>query len=278
MTESDTLIHQTLHGYREGHRLLAASTTMPPKSEQLMAVLSDLSGHVVVRHFDEYLTGYPLPEFGAYALAKTWYAPEMPRPGCVWTHTLLIPFARLGRAQSLHIFVRLFARPHPDDYNWFTIPLEAKNENDQFDHAASDRNIASQVGGVLRKLYESPDQPILVPIGSPEKAEWSFLEIWSQQWPRLRRTFTFCTGSISGRRVDGRWFDLQGVPENRIDDLLRANNNAVIAKLAQGNPVVKKNTGAKWRSMTLYFLRSDCGNFCLNSLRKPGVVAEISFR
>ena len=260
MTDSDTFIHQTLHGYREGHRLLAASTTLPPRSEQLLAVLSDLSGHVIVRHFGEYLTGYPLPEFGVYALAKTWYAPEMPRPGCVWTHTLLIPFEKLGRAQSLHIFASLFVRPHSDDFNSFTIPLREKSENDKLAHTTGDRSIASQVGGVLRKLYESPDQPILVPIGSPEKAEWSFLEIWSQQWPRLRRTFTFCTGAISSRQVDGRWFDLQGVPEKRIDDLLRTNNNAVIAKLGTGQSGHQKE---HWCQMAI-----DDLVFSTNGLRK----------
>ena len=39
----------------------------------------------VVKGFDQYVTGYPLDSINAYALAMTWYAPEMPRPGCVWT-------------------------------------------------------------------------------------------------------------------------------------------------------------------------------------------------
>ena len=88
-----------------------------------------------------------------------------------------------------------------------------------------------KVGDVLRMLYESPDEAILLPVGAATLAENVFLEIWSQQWPRLRRSFTFCTGSISVRRMDGRCFDLQAVPEKRIDDVARTTSNSVVAKL-----------------------------------------------
>ena len=231
MVERGPLIQQTLHGYLDGHRLLATSTALPTRSEQAMVVLSDLSGHGVVRHFDEYVTGYPLPEIGAYALAKTWYAPEMPRPGCVWTHTLLIPFAALASVQSLYCFVRLFVRPHAGDFNLYNHALHVGTIKDPFERAKSPHAITGHVGNVLCKLYESPNQPVLVPIGSPTIAERPFFDIWSQQWPRLRRAFTFCTGAISGRRLDGRWFDLQGVPRKRIDDILRTSDNAIVANL-----------------------------------------------
>ena len=44
----------------------------------------------MVPGFESYLTAYPLPRSSLVAFARTWTAPEMPRPGCVWTHTLLI--------------------------------------------------------------------------------------------------------------------------------------------------------------------------------------------
>src|SRR4051812_5480513 len=84
------LVHQTLHGYSEGHRLLAASVALPDDAQHLMLRMSDLSGPQVIQGFEEYLTGYPVPSLSAYAFAKTWYADEMRRPGCVWTHTLLL--------------------------------------------------------------------------------------------------------------------------------------------------------------------------------------------
>ena len=231
MAEHDTLIHQTLHGYLDGHRLLAASTALPTRSEQTMVILSDLSGHGVMRHFDEYVTGYPLPEIGAYALAKTWHASEMPRPGCVWTHTLLIPFVGLGSVQSLHSFVRLFVRPHANEINLFNNPVQMSTMKEPSESIGSAHAITECVGNVLCKLYESPNQPVVVPVAAPTIAEHPFFDIWSQQWPRLRRTFTFCTGAISGRRLDGHWFDLQGVPRKKIDDFLRTNDCAIVANL-----------------------------------------------
>ena len=38
------------------------------------------------------------------------------------------------------------------------------------------------------------------------------LSLWEQQWPRLRRTFRFCTLAFGDRSVDGAPFDLQFVP------------------------------------------------------------------
>src|SRR5882672_629479 len=84
-------IQQTLHGYSEGHRLLDGSIKFTDELARIVLRMSDLSGSNVVNGFEEYVTGYPLAALGFYALAKTWYAAEMPRPGCVWTHTLFIP-------------------------------------------------------------------------------------------------------------------------------------------------------------------------------------------
>src|SRR5207249_9285845 len=81
------LLHQLLHGYADGHRLIEGSFKPQGDLTRLMLRMSDLSGSSMVSGFEEYLTGYPLISNDAYALAKTWYAPEMPRPGCVWTHT-----------------------------------------------------------------------------------------------------------------------------------------------------------------------------------------------
>ena len=211
-----------------------------------MAVLSDLSGHGLVRGFNEYLTGYPLADLGAYALAKTWYAPEMPRPGCVWTHTLLIPFAILGSAQSLQRFIRLFVRPMVNEYSEFGNPLHVRIDVEYMDDDVRPEHTVVNVGDILRKLYESPDKAILVPVRVATLTENMFLEIWSQQWPRLRRSFTFCTGSISGRRKDGRWFDLQAVPERRIDDVTRTTSDSVVAKFQVQRSTME--VGEWWRA------------------------------
>ena len=104
-------IEQTLHGYADGHRLLAGSIELPRQEKHLMLGLSDMSGRSMVSGFEEYITGYPLADGGYYAFARTWYAPEKERPGCVWTHSLLISEGQLGRIRDLGTLRRLFRRP-----------------------------------------------------------------------------------------------------------------------------------------------------------------------
>ena len=104
MKNENLLIEQALHGYVNGHHLLAFSNVFSDKSQRLMDILSDLSGPEVKEGFTEYITGYPLYEDKYYAIAKTWYAPEMKRPGCVWTHTLLIDFKDLNKIREHYDF------------------------------------------------------------------------------------------------------------------------------------------------------------------------------
>ena len=81
------LIEQLLHGYNNGHHLIAGSVNLPLKDTDRMSYLSDWSGYVNPYDKDTcYITAYPLEESGYYVIAKSWYAEEMSRPGCVWTH------------------------------------------------------------------------------------------------------------------------------------------------------------------------------------------------
>ena len=83
-------LHQTLHGYNCGHHLLASSIKLSDKSMRKMEKMSDLSGNIMIEGFEQYYTGYYLADENYYVVACTWYASEMNRPGCVWTHSLLI--------------------------------------------------------------------------------------------------------------------------------------------------------------------------------------------
>ena len=104
-------VHQCLHGYVDGHRLIACSTTLKPRDLKTMLILSDSSGPGAMMDDAGYLTGYPLPESGFYALARTWAATEISRPGCVWTHTILVDFADLALVSSMDHFMLEFRRP-----------------------------------------------------------------------------------------------------------------------------------------------------------------------
>ena len=64
-------LQQALHGYADGHRQLALSTTLKPRDQKALLALSDISGPGARLDDDGYLTGYPLLESGFYALART---------------------------------------------------------------------------------------------------------------------------------------------------------------------------------------------------------------
>ena len=104
-------LHQALHGYVDGHCQLALSASLKARDQKRLLALSDLSGPGAYVEEDGYLTGYPLLESGVFALGRTWPAPEMPRPGCVWTHTLLISFTDLAALNNLTALLSMFRRP-----------------------------------------------------------------------------------------------------------------------------------------------------------------------
>lgn len=206
-------IQQTLHGYADGHRLLESSWTLPREVERTVLVLSDMSGPSMLRGFESYLTGYSFPNTGIYALARTWYAAEMPRPGCVWTHTLFIEHPDLARIRDLRTLARLFCRPE-NEASWpgYRTPLTLfallpyENNGDQ------DSSLEIAAAATYTALYGSPDFPIYIPADNSTHYEQLILRIWTQQWPRLRRGFRFCTGSLANRIIDNKVFDVQVVP------------------------------------------------------------------
>jgi hypothetical protein len=208
---------QTLHGYAEGHRLLAASTRLSKAAMHTMLVLSDLSGSNPVPGFEDYLTGYPIPDERFYALARTWYAHEMERPGCVWTHTLLIRDEDLADIPSLGVLLSLFHRPShllsKAQYEGQIYLDDLAANPDLMLSSLPMRFSISFLRCLVGLLYALPDPPPVFLV-SDSAAEYESLiaSLWSQQWPGLRSRFTFCSGSLSHRTVGERGFDLQVIP------------------------------------------------------------------
>ena len=101
-------INQTVHGYENGHSLLASSIDLPNEVRRKMLPITDMSGNSMIDGFEEYITAYPLRTINAFAIGKTWYANEMARPGCVWTHTLIISFVDLPLLLDIETIFSLF--------------------------------------------------------------------------------------------------------------------------------------------------------------------------
>ncbi|OJW12786.1 hypothetical protein [Mucilaginibacter sp. 44-25] len=213
-------IQQCLHGYAHGHQILASSTDLAPGARRTLLFQSDLSGAKTNSGFETYLTSYPLNDSIFFVLAKTWYASEMPRPGCVWTHSLLIELADLGKIPELKSLLKLFRRPELNNYRFYDQNLEIESEE-----LLSDLNEirSNEYNAIAKTVYGFPDKCIIIDANSSETYESAIVELWSDQWPRLRRNFTFCTGALSLKSVGNNLFDLQVIPSKNRASIIRDN-------------------------------------------------------
>jgi hypothetical protein len=203
-------VQQTLHGYGDGHRLLAGSASLPAQDVRTMLVLSDVSGSSTHLPKSGYLTGYPLSNSGKFVLARTWPAPEMSRPGCVWTHSLVIDFADLATLQSASDLTALFRRPHGEPSGLYEKSAEIRPSTIAQPPVVSQPSAAA---ALLGALYGKPRQKVVAQY-SGEHDEILMLALWMQQWPRLRRSFRFCSFSAADRSTSSDVFDLQLVEKS----------------------------------------------------------------
>ena len=180
-------IDQALFGYRNGHHLLATSSNIVPRELERLLVLSDIAPNAPFSGAEGYWTGSPLPDSGRYALIRTWPAAEMPRPGCVWSHVLILSTALIEKAWDIKSLANMFVRPD----------LEEGLARYQRDLAilqpepALDSSSDSTFGSVLRAVYG--EQQGSLRITSMASVGEALLSAWSQQWPELRSVFRFRT-------------------------------------------------------------------------------------
>lgn len=211
-------IHQTLHGYSDGHQLISSSVNLSSQSERVMAILSDLSGSEIDNNFTEYYTGYFLYEEKYYVLSKTWYANEMKRPGCVWTHSLLIKELDLQVLQYFGLVGSLFTRPKNtfEEYNNSIFFDKQKCDNETVDY--------EKLRFVVWSMYNF-SQPVIISAKKESLFSNEILYLWQLFAGDFLKYFTFCTGSLSGRKIYDISFDLQVVPENLARGIARSVDN-----------------------------------------------------
>lgn len=177
-----------LFGYSDGHRLIASSTKLSEDIISFLLPLSDLSPGVTVTRENGYWTGVPLKAEKLYALMYTWGAPEMPRPGCVWTQVLLLPFSDISRFSNLSSLRQYFKTIEPNIHSiFYENPVEIHNFELQEFHQNLFLDLKRSTS-ILRSIYSNNSYDVIGQLGEYDD---ELFAVWSQQWPKLRRSFSF---------------------------------------------------------------------------------------
>ncbi|EMS72690.1 hypothetical protein [Ruminiclostridium cellobioparum] len=220
-------IHQAIWGYSSGHHLLASSGSLSNQSIKMLEPLTDLSGSEMVSAFDGYLTGCPLQSDNYYALSKTWYAQEMSRPGCVWTHTLLLEYSSITDLRTID-FESLFQRPNSNEVGWkdrYSKPIyvlpQSKNE------IISDSDVCeSALNMFLLMTYHL--EPIIIAATNVKFFNKALELLIVEAGLDFFSDISFCTGSFSNRALNRVQLDLQIVPANLSKLVSRTNQKGVM--------------------------------------------------
>jgi GTPase-associated protein 1, N-terminal domain type 1 len=190
------VVDQFLHGYSNGHRLLASSRRPEPELASLLLSHSDAPAAADT----SLLASLPLPRDGAWALSCVWAAEEIERPGSVWTHTLLLDRKALGELRGAEGLLRAFRRPSfEDDLQTYREALRI--DQDSLDLASNaDLSLAPSI---VLATYGWPGRSTAVITEDLESAARVLMAVWQRQWPALRAEFRFRTRQRLGEEESG---------------------------------------------------------------------------
>ena len=196
-------LDQTLHGYANGHQLIVSSMDLNTEDKRLMDELSDLSGICEENYFVDYYTGYPIASGKKYVIAKTWYAYEKQRPGCVWTHSLVLNTEDIGKISSMKSFEKLFRRPMGNMNEVYGTTIKYQNVGEdiltQYDN--------EKMQYVIYTLFSStkPRYVRASQVCLNEELLFMLKNLPSQ----LLCQFSFCTMSYDTRKIENEEFSYQ---------------------------------------------------------------------
>lgn len=251
------IIQQALFGYDGGHRLLASSCPLSTRTLKILEPLSDLSGAEMQVGFEKYITGYPLNEDGYYAINATWYAGEMNRPGCVWTHSLLIAMENISELASCFNLDDYFLRPDLTDklVSQYSKPLV-------IEECINTKNLLSYdqktMMAMVLEAVLSENSPAFIEAESSNQFNIILPFLFLKLGDLFFKQISFCTGSLSSRSIQNKSLDFQiiplytgrgvmrKVPDARIIELNDKSNYCLDwVKVIIENFVCEKNQGFK---------------------------------
>jgi hypothetical protein len=196
------IVHQALHGYANGHALLARSVELTPDERRDLDELSDQSGTVGrALHYEHYDTGYPTGRW--YVYARTWIDDKAERRGTVWTHSLLIPIGAVEGVASFAQLAHLFKRPSRPmiQAEWSSVLGLPESKRPAPPSPLREPALRS----LLSAWFFRDARPLLWE--DPSTADAAVEALWTRLPPAQRRAFTFCSYSIQPRTLRGQIFD-----------------------------------------------------------------------
>lgn len=209
-------IEQVLHGYNDGHQLLASSTTaLTPSDRRKMALLSDWNEYVSAQEDDSsYLMCYPLPDSPYYVVAKTWYADEKERPGCVWTHSLLLDVHELTSFFDYELLYPLFRRPKDGDFEMYSGTIYI-GEDAQRELMSGEYGVMPSLDYWLWQMLANNVPLMLTYQGNSLKSQQLVLSLMNHIPKAMLCGMSLCSGTGRLMKYDGEAFDFQLTSETR---------------------------------------------------------------
>lgn len=201
-------VERQVHGYRQGHQLLAASMLLPKTEQSVVNQLSDVAGPLGPRErFEPYLTAYPLPSGKRFVLARTWQDLTVARAGCVRTLSLVIPIDEWVEADCLSGYLnQLWLDRLPDVRDATQVVVR--------DTGTEPLPPAPPFNGseLVEALFLEDARPVvMLDALEPELVATRLL---TALWPSLRGRFAVSTFARSPRKLGGRDFDLVFAPKD----------------------------------------------------------------
>jgi hypothetical protein len=109
-----------------------------------------------------------------------------------------------------------FRRPVANETSSFGDPLEIS-----FSRFVEPARV-DLISEIISSYYTSGRATLSPDSGEPDEIENIVLAVWSQQWPRLRSSFSFCTASLNeNRRTEQNDYSVQVAPLDEAPSISR---------------------------------------------------------
>jgi hypothetical protein len=186
---------QFLFGYDDGHRLLTGSRELEPDTAAALLRASDAA---MVEGSQPLVTGLALLPREQYAFCVTWSANELPRPGAVWAHALIVDAQALSDARAVEVLTGLPRRPAGGRAGFAgyreTIALDTPPPAapSYLPPGPPDPSLLERLA---RAAYGSESERTVAHDALADAAK-AAIALWRAQWGSLRARFCFRTREI----------------------------------------------------------------------------------